>query len=387
MNNTKKLMPVLALLIVFGFFLADPVSAHRGGRPEENGWTESNGQPYLVLVAEDHYELGLLQGQYLAEEILYADALLDQMCAQYGLSIEMLIHLSRYYESFIPEEYISEMQGMADALPVSYDRILLQNCWLDIYYGQLVPAQALAQLQASMGCSSFAVDSRAFDVVGQTLDFGYIFSPAIFWLKYRVGDGPTVFCPGLGAGKVPAGKSDYVMASTNLVQTVAVGGPGMPYTIRARYAFENAKNAADFLEKVVCTTSSWNYIAADVFFHTKFTTPTGVETIPGTTLYEEGSDYVVRTNTFVSDELKPYLIDPTYSLDRQERCEELIEADRGRFTLRDAGDMLSDDLISREPNPHDPTATATVCFFWSDGISTYFGEGNPRDAEWGRIIH
>lgn len=385
MRFHKKFVILISSLLMISLMigLSQNTLAHSPDKIPQNQWIQKGSQKYLEISAKNYYELGTLEGTFLGEQILYLDSLLEQLVASYGYDMDDFLAYCYIYEQFIPSEYIQEMKGISDVLPISYEKILLQNVWLDLYYGQLVPAQAYQN--DDMGCTAIGVNHRFLDTIGQNLDFGAVFSPSISWIKYKVANSPNVFCLMLGSAKLPSGKNEYVMCTTNLVQTVLPGSFAMPYAIRSRLAFETSKTANDFLNKVICKTSSWNYIVLNNPFKYRNAVPIGVESLNGYYVFEEGTQFVVRTNTFVSTNLKPYLINQEYSLDRQERATELINEDKGRFTLRDCGELLSDGLIvkSFSGNIYD---TITLAFFFSNGRFTYFGIGNPRDSEWAFLL-
>jgi hypothetical protein len=357
--------------------------AHSSNKIPQNQWIQKGGQKYLEINAKNHYELGTLEGTFLAEQILYLDGLLEQLVISYGYDMDAFLAFCYIYEQFIPLEYIQEMKGISDVLPISYEKILLQNVWLDLYYGQLIPAQAF--LSDDMGCTAIGVNHKFLDTIGQNLDFGAVFLPSISWIKYKVANSPNVFCLMLGSAKLPSGKNEYVICTTNLVQTILPGSYAMPYSICSRLAFETSKSANDFLNKVICKTSSWNYIILNNPYKYRNAVPIGVESLNGYCVFEEGTQFVVRTNTFVSPYLKPYLINQEYSVDRQERATNLIKEDKDRFTLKDCGELLSDDLIVKDFSGN-IYSTITLAFFFSNGRFTYFGIGNPRDSEWAFLL-
>ncbi|MFX1340120.1 MAG: hypothetical protein ACFFDK_16030, partial [Promethearchaeota archaeon] len=97
-------------------------------------WKEDNGQKYLHIITANHYELGYLEGQNLANEIITMDYILKNLIASYNLDINQIIYLAYIYDQFIPEEYKTELTGIADAIPtLSYTDILLQVVFLDLY--------------------------------------------------------------------------------------------------------------------------------------------------------------------------------------------------------------------------------------------------------------
>jgi hypothetical protein len=371
----------------------DTSSARSRGRCEaEMGWIETNGQQYLQLTAENHYELGALEGQYLADKILYGHGLIQQLVQQYQLDINELMYLAQLYENFIPERYKQEMQGISSVLPITYNDILLQNAWLDIYYGHLIPQMTGAGVPPIeiAGCTAIGTNNFVLDAVGQNMDFAAPFEPSTYWIRYKVGDSPRVFCLGVGSGKISIGKNPYVIAAATVIKTAVTGEIGIPQCVKSRMAFETAENADEFVSIMESSfTSSWNYIVADTIFSEAFSKPIACETLPATAVNIPVEDITVRTNTYVTDSLRPYLLSQTYSMARQAKAEYLAEEDRGRLTIKEIGEILSyhdgtDASITRYAQT--PEDTKTLAFFISNGIISYFGLGNPRDADWGKII-
>ena len=110
-------------------------------------WLESNNQPYLYVEASTDYELGYLTGQNIANQITSLKLLLQFVAPQYNTDYDSLLLIARDYLEFIPWYQQQEFQGLADGAsnvletPIAFQDILLQNCWLDIFYGQISPLQ------------------------------------------------------------------------------------------------------------------------------------------------------------------------------------------------------------------------------------------------------
>lgn len=353
-------------------------------------WRETNGQRYLNIIASDYYELGKKEGEYLKTEIIYMDFILKNLIISYNLSLPMILYYVGLYE--IPEDFKQESLGMAEKTGLTYEEIILQRVFLDLYYGILQPSIIGIDLPKLAGCTAIAVkNSKRNSVIGQNIDFGYAFKPTLAWVKYKIFGRQTVFSLRMGASELPIGKSRIVSALVTLVQTWKIHQFGIPTGIKSRIAFETARNSQKFLEIMTTTyCCSWNYIISDIRG-----TTFGIETIIGTTITEEleKNDYGIRTNTYVSDELKQYLLNPAFSMNRQKKAVELTleKIQNRKVKIEDILEILSyndgsDSSICRYPDPNDPTLTLTEAFFCTSGIRNgYFGIGNAKDNSWGRI--
>ncbi|MFX0031775.1 MAG: C45 family autoproteolytic acyltransferase/hydrolase [Candidatus Hermodarchaeota archaeon] len=343
-------------------------------------WRGKN-QKYLFVVAENYYELGFLTGHFLLSQIITFDNIIDYFIQALNLDLNTILFYAKMYN--IPESYKSEMQGIADATGLTYEDILLQVVFLDLYYGILIPLQVSSNNIGA--CTAFAVKIRNSHIVhGQTMDFALIFQPTLVWVHHKIHGKKEVFTLRMGASTLAIGKNRRVSCTLNLVQTWKKGNFGVPSSIKSRIAFENCKNTEDFLSIMISSyCASWNYIICD-----KKGRVLAIETVPGVALINQVSkeEFAVKTNTYTSDQLKPFLIDPLYSIARQKQAEQLINAklvQKRNFKIEDGISIEcyydgSDASICRYPDPNDPLSVATLASFttsfWKKG---YFGIGTP----------
>lgn len=350
---------------------------------EKNSFAEWRGehQRYLYISAESYYDLGFLTGQYLISQIIAFDNIIDYFIYTLNLDLQNILYFANNYQ--IPESYKEEMHGIADATSLTYEEVLLQVVFLDLYYGILIP------LQISSGnigaCTAFAVKNRNSHFIhGQTMDFGLIFQPTLVWVRHKIIGKEEVFALRMGASTLAIGKSRKVSCTLNLVQTWKSGDFGIPTSIKCRIAFENCKNAPNFLSIMISSyCASWNYIISD-----KKGTILTVETVPGiSTINKVDKDnFAVKTNLYTTEQLKIFLVDPSYSLARQQKAEQLIQAkltQKRNFRIQDGISIESyydgsDASICRYPDPYEPLSIATLASFttsfWKNG---YFGIGTP----------
>ena len=357
-------------------------------------WRDSNGQAYLFIYAQNYYDLGLLTGQYLTAEILTFNSILEYLIYSNGLSMDQILYFANIYNQFIPEVYQLEMQGIADATGLTYTQILFQIIFLDLYYGILQPL--MIGIDSLHACTAIGISNGRYrqNTLGQTMDFGLAFYPTLSWVKYKVADKNMVFSLRMGAMSLTIGKNKKVTSTMTLVQTWKVGDFGVPTTIKTRIAFETCNTALEFSD--IMTSScccGWNYIITD-----RKGTMIATESLSGIVINEQikGRIFAVKTNTYTNEALKPFLVDPYYSLERQTKAEELtqykLNEDR-RVSIFGLMEILSyydgtDSSITRMPDLNDPLSVCTEAFF---SVNTrcskrgFFGIGNPLLDEWGRI--
>ncbi|TFG04672.1 MAG: hypothetical protein EU539_10405, partial [Promethearchaeota archaeon] len=183
-------------------------------------WQESNGQKYLEIISKDHYTLGRLQGKYLKRQIKKMNFILKRFVMFYDLKMDEIRSYSKAYEKCIPIQYKEELKGVSEVSGVEYDDLLFQVVFLDLFYGQLLPRMESRSFPISAACTAIGVrDTNNHYVMGQTMDFNPIFSPALSWVKYKVMGANTVFLLKMGIMSLPIGKNSRVSATLNLVQT------------------------------------------------------------------------------------------------------------------------------------------------------------------------
>jgi hypothetical protein len=354
-------------------------------------WKSSNGQAYLLINAQDYYSLGYLTGKGLVNQILTMDAIIKSVICSYGLNLQEILYYAQIYDLFIPMEYKNEMQGIADATSLTYLDVLLQEVFLDLYYGILIPAQI--GIDGVGACTALAIKNTKWHAtIGQNMDFGIIFLPTLAYVKYTVMGKQAVFSLRMGASTLAIGKNKRVSSTLTLVQTWKMANFGTPTGIKARIAFENCKTASEFFEVMTSSyCASWNYVISDFKGNI-----IAAETLPDSVIVKDlkFGETAVRTNTYISEALKMFLIDSTYSLPRQMKAEELLKTKQeSKWIVRekDLMDILcfydgTDASICRFPDSVDPTYVCTEAFFVSSGVRKgYFGIGNPIQSTWGRI--
>ena len=134
-------------------------STNTSNQSNEAEWHESNGQKYLEIEASDYYNLGMMEGKNLGPKIRALKLIIKAIGAttrSKGYTYSRFIEMAKGYEDAIPDQFlhhekgvgtvIDEIQGMADSLRgISFEDIFVQNCFIDIVYGELIPFGANIQ--------------------------------------------------------------------------------------------------------------------------------------------------------------------------------------------------------------------------------------------------
>ena len=347
-------------------------------------WCNTNGQKYLEVNAPDHYRLGFLQGHYLSKKIHELKEIIKLLVLKYiskKYTYQIFIKISKPYEKFIPKDLILEMKGMADAIKgISYEDILLQNCFLDILYGQLIPKDIHNPILHSfhLGCTSFGVINTKSVLTGQNFDFAIIFKPTLSFVLLKMPNKPDIFSLRLGSLlSLPAGMNSFgVCVNVNIVKSRVEGTISIPASIRSRMAFETSKNAEDCYKFLINShnTASYNLLISD---NSKII---AVECLPINYIREDVINKVVRSNTFISNSIQKLLIKQNYSKKRQKYAEIRLNEAYGnkKLTNEELINLLADEPIICRIKPY---KSMTIAFL----TKIYFGIGNAKHNGLGRV--
>ncbi|MHA1340334.1 MAG: C45 family autoproteolytic acyltransferase/hydrolase [Promethearchaeota archaeon] len=337
-------------------------------------WRSSNSQDYLYVEAEDPYAIGYLTGEKLSWQILNLKIIILIMAPGFDVNYIDMLRMSKNYLDVIPSQYIKEMQGMADGathglgIPITFNDILLQNTFLDIFYGEIIPNSPV-----QIGCTAIiANNSDGQIILGQNFDFNKIFAGTISFVHLKQGDKPSIFTPRFGAMIcLPMGKNENnVSILTTVVKVNVESHIGLPISFRSRYALMEAKNASDFLDlffnkSLEPTSLGYTMLVADkkeIY---------SIDNVPINITIEK-PNYKVKTNTFTNEFWQQYLFNKNYSKNRQNRAEELFNEkySDGILNLTELKTILSDKngIIQKADNSLE---VETIAFI----TSSSFGKG------------
>ncbi len=351
-------------------------------------WVDSNGQKYLDIKADDYYSLGFHTGYHLWRQILNAKVAM-------GMYIKNdYLDLIREYEKHIPSEYIEEMKGIAKGVSVrtgiytSYEDILKQNVFLDLYYGKINAMQNLNQ--NPIGCTSMAVkNGNGTIVAGQNFDFTTILGKgklleSISFVYHEVKGKNAVFSLRLGGIlALPTAKnSKGVLSLTNVISSNLQTTPGLPEMIKFRIALEKAKNIDEFRE--IIFSENPKFVLNLIFINS--TAMVGIQNNI-TSIRLNQSDVIVHANRFeYADWNQAHMHNPLYSEGRLTNAKALV------FNLINDDSYFSEaDLFSILTNRNNSFGEKSAIIQNSKEISTmafitteYFGLGTAEGAR-GRL--
>ncbi|MHA1674154.1 MAG: C45 family autoproteolytic acyltransferase/hydrolase [Promethearchaeota archaeon] len=384
-------------------------SSNTSNQSNEAEWHESNGQKYLEIEASDYYNLGLMEGKNLGPKIRALKLIIKAIGAttrSKGYSYSRFIEMAKGYEDAIPDQFlhhekgvgtvIDEIQGMADSLRgISFEDIFVQNCFIDIVYGELIPFGANIPQEYEFGCTSFGAvknpnnyqNSNTSNVkegdrqvyIGQNFDFNLTFKPTLSFVLHKVAHHPRIFCLRMGGIlSLPTGLNEWGhRVCINVVKSNVSGTYTIPTGILTRLSLAHARDA-ESAYNFACAFSapnSFNIMLAD---NQKLIS---CETLPKEHIRYDVDSWFTSSNTFIAEEFQQYLTLPNYSKDRQNIAEKLIgEAYDDGFSRKDIIKILSTKpVICRTSKKI--TESRTLAFITND----YFGIGNPADDPRGFI--
>lgn len=351
-------------------------------------WIDSNGQKYLNIKADDYYSLGFHTGYHLWRQILNAKVAMSMYINNDHLE------LIREFEKHIPNEYIEEMKGIAKGVSVragiyiSYEDILKQNVFLDIYYGKINAMQNLNQ--NPIGCTSIAVkNGNGTIVAGQNFDFTTILGKgklleSISFVYHEVKGKNAVFSLRLGGIlALPTAKnSKGVLSLTNVISSNLQTAPGLPEMIKFRMALENANNVDEFKEIVF--SENPKFVLNLIFINS--TAMIGIQNNI-TAIRLNQSAVIIHANRFeYADWNEAYMHKPRYSEGRLTNAKSLVFS-----AIYDDSYFSEADLFSILTNRNDAFGENSAIIQNSNDVSTmafitteYFGLGTAEGAR-GRL--
>ncbi|MHA1745114.1 MAG: C45 family autoproteolytic acyltransferase/hydrolase [Promethearchaeota archaeon] len=354
----------------------------------EAKWITTNGQSYLQVSASDPYDAGYVIGQQLASQILTLKIILMALATQSDTSYTIIKEMANAYLPYIPEPYLDEMRGMAKGatnklgIVLTFQDILVQNTWMDSFYGHILPSQIV---QGPVGCTAIAVKNNDSSIViGQNFDFTQIFDRTLSYVHQILPTGHEIFGLRLGGSlNLPMGRtSNNLTVLTTLVQTNLELNFSTPVTIRSRMAMESARNVDEFWELYRCEDVTPFSSIGHTLLIANSTSLMGVS-IVGSNTHISFSDQIVYTNTFQQENWQTWLVNQTYSKDRQLEAIQQVNAATldGYLSEEDLLDILySSPIIFRQSS--ELMASITLAFM----TPHYFGLGvQSKEASlWGQ---
>jgi hypothetical protein len=401
-NKSGLLLFILVISIFSGFITFANACEKNDTKLNYAEWKFSNNQPYLYVEAYDYYSLGFLEGQNLAFQIAWMKLMIMLQAQEIGLSYDLAVYYALDYLEFIPNEYLLEMKGIADAIDVvsipfngeiyeisiDFIDVLAQNCFWDIYYGKIIPMlTGYPQFPLiAGGCTAIGSHTHRRTIFGQTIDLKYLMLPSVSWVYTKI-NGKKTFTFRMGSMLAFGGINKWGLSlSVNLIEVFNYGCIGVPLAVLYRSVLENAifvKQA----EKIILSnhfTLGWNYIIRNKW------SMIAVETIPNTYSSERirRGSYTFDANIYENSLFKMFMIYPNNYLERYNRVSELctIYNQDGNLDINDIFNIYSDSQISRRFTTGDPMEVGTAASFFVDHKNNvYYCLGNPVDSNLGVI--
>jgi hypothetical protein len=250
----------------------------------------------------------------------------------YDFSYSQMIAVANNYLPFILEDYIQEMQGMADGASqgsgwfVTFDDILVQNCFLDLMYGKFIPNGYSSH--GILGCTAIgAKNENGSIVIGQNFDFpkqlgrNQICS-ALAFVHMKFKNTTEQFGMRLGAIlALPIVKTSYYTAIVTVIESNILSNYSTPAVLVAREAIERAKSINELINIV---TVEHNITVSFTNIITNGTNLIGTQVHPlGYRLRENAT--VVNTNRYIYEDWnEKYFAGGDFSKARQLYVERLV---------------------------------------------------------------
>lgn len=396
------------LLFILGTILSSGFISFANGcktddtAPDFAEWRISNNQKYLYVTAQDYYTLGYLEGQNLAFQTAWMKLMIMLQAQDLGLSYEHALYYTADYIDYIPEQYLLEMQGIADAIDIvpipfmgeiyqisiDFMDVLAQNCFWDIYYGKIIPmitGYPQSPLIAG-GCTAIGSHTQRKTVFGQNIDLSFLMMPSTSWVYAKIKNS-KFFSFRIGSMLAMGGVNKWGLSiSVNLLEVFNYGCSGTPLSVVYRSVLERAFSLRH-AKNIITTndfTLGWNYIIRNRRYMV------AIETIPNSYSVERirRGTYTFDANIYENSLFKMFMIFPTKYLNRYNRVSELCQLynqDRD-LDMKDLVSICSDTMISRRFTMTDPLEVGTVgSFFVDTKNNVHFCLGNPLDSSLGLI--
>ncbi len=215
----------------------------------------------ILFINGTYYEMGYQQGYFLAEDIKQnLRAFIDYA----GISQDRLLEMWEIMQPYVPDEYIEEIQGIADGAELSFDEVI---------------AGYMVITYEDMGCFGFAawenatadghlLHARSFDQPLEIIDpvtGEYANSNALIVVR-QPDDGFASLSPTIAG--IPHSGGGFNEKGIALGQQVCWSQDqtlhGTPALFRTQMVLDHAAHITDALDFLITnSTLGWNYIVSD----------------------------------------------------------------------------------------------------------------------------
>jgi len=99
----------------------------------DDGWIEEINDVTILHVGGTPYEMGYQHGYYLKDKINENIRAFRFYCENHGWNYSDVLAIWKIQKEYLPEMYCEELQGMADALDISFEEIAVHNSWMGVF--------------------------------------------------------------------------------------------------------------------------------------------------------------------------------------------------------------------------------------------------------------
>jgi len=130
----KKYSIVLTFIFLFNIvFPFNILIAKDVYDPLSGGWLEEQDGVNILHVSGSYYEMGYQHGYLLKNEILENIRCRNDTLSRHGWPIEKRKDVWNIQKQYLPQEYLEEINGMADGSGLSIDEIAVHNMWIGVF--------------------------------------------------------------------------------------------------------------------------------------------------------------------------------------------------------------------------------------------------------------
>ena len=362
-----------------------PVSDSR--KKHGKGWSEEQNGFLILHLKGSHYDMGYQQGMLIKDSM---GNIIDEASSMLGLDDETLPKIqeaTKRMDKFIPGEYREQMRGLADALGMSYDEILLWNTFIDAKFVKQ-SSNPIQQCTNFLAFSKATADSKV--IHGANLEFGHIImnrmitnnGKAVWLAVYEPDDGHSfaIVMPGpmMVSGYFAINDAGLTISQTFLPAKDSTLD-GIPMFMLLRKVIQNAGNIPAALK--IVQESPRTYGSSMMFAHGKTNKGAAIEySATRCAVRKPSEDILLTTNRAADKELyetmeKGLLPDDSekaMSL-REKRYSQMLKASYGRIDIPKAVDFLRDHI--------DPSTGKNTILFPAIGSSSVISSIVFRPAD------
>jgi len=263
MQSKKIVAPIIFILLVSNISLAIHISSLHN--PLDGGWLEEIDGVKILHISGSHYDMGYQHGYLLKDEFRENLRAILNYSESKGFTFNRLLNIWNIMKNYVPQEYIEELQGLADGAGVSFNDVAA----LYIAYecnGLMECFGIVAWDNATR--NGDLIHARSFDLpfsIKDPVTGKYVHENSVLIVR-KPDDGYASISPSVvtrlnGGG----GVNELGIAYGNLIswsRDQSFNGP--PFIIRAEMVLDHTSTIEDAIKMVTQNrTLGWNYIISD----------------------------------------------------------------------------------------------------------------------------